>query len=93
VNLNPLDGFAVIVMLSEIFDVGAVGFNKSMAVHADVHRRHRSMARSFNGGMAVHAGNIILTCMFFMTEGNGLNGGITLIFGRRHRVIKAPRNA
>ena len=78
-NFNPLNGLAFVIIFGQIFDVRAIGLHHFVTVHANIHRRNTGMARPLRRGVAIHTGNLVLACVFFMTKRNRLNGRIPLI--------------
>lgn len=87
VDLLPSDGFAGVVRFGDLLNPGAIDFHDHMAVHADVERGNRSVARNFNTGVTVLAIDLQFAGVESVFKRDGLIGLITLIVSDNHFVI------
>lgn len=71
-HLHPLDGLTSEKLLLEMLNVGAVGLYDHVAVHAHVETGHSGVIGALHIGVTVGAGDLVLPCVNFMGEGNGL---------------------
>jgi len=80
---GPFDGFPGAVTLANRLQIGTVGKQYRMAIHAGFRWRNAGNGRSFNGGMAIAAVNPVIAHMMFVAKLNGLLLGHILIGGIR----------
>ena len=91
-NAHPFNRFSFFKMLCQILNMRTVRLYDRMAVHADIHRRNRCVARFFGPRMTVETSDFVVSRMFLMTERNGLLWGITLIARGGKVVYRANSN-
>lgn len=88
VDLCPLKRISLRDQRLHFLDMGAVGFDDGMAIHADIHAGDGGVPRFINARMAILAVNFQPPGMFFMAERDRLFRGITLVVSQ---VVPKPK--
>lgn len=83
VHLLPRNWRVVVVRLGKLLNVGPVGRNNQVTVHADVETWHGRMIRAFSRGMAVQTLHLVLSSMKLVRERNRLLGRVALVVSNR----------
>jgi hypothetical protein len=74
VNLDPGDRLLALPIAAEFLHFRLIQGCNLMAAYAKLDRRDSGYRRSAGIGVAILAGDFVITCVAFMAEGDGLYG-------------------